>query len=159
MLPRGWVLTPENGCSSSERTISDTENWCGRIRCENLAIWVCVWTCFWKTTCTDIRNRSNKQMQPERQEPENVAISIRTKRAEKKTVTHVQAHVVKCRLELSTVHNFWTVSHTSRHHKSAYLYEPYLDLLEMPSQKFLRSCTTCFWKTGPVTLNLTTLKF
>ena len=62
-------------------------------------------------------------------------------------------------LELSTVHTFWTVSHTSRHHKSAYLYEPCLDLHEMPSQKFLCSCTTCFGKTGPVTLNLTTLKF
>ena len=81
------------------------------------------------------------------------------KEQKKKTMSHVQAMSFYAVLELSTVHNFWTVSHTSRHHKSAYLYERYLDLLEMPSQKFLRSCTTCFWKTGPVTLNLTTLEF
>ena len=86
MLPRGWVLRPENGCSSSEGTISDIENWCGRIRCENLAIWVHAFgPASGRRPALTSENRSNnKQMQPERQEPENVAISIRTKRAEKK---------------------------------------------------------------------------
>ena len=99
MLPRGWVLTPENGCSSSEGTISDTENWCGRIRCENLAIWVHAFgPASGRRPALTSENRSNKkQMQPERQEPENVAISIRTKRAEKKDRDARASHVVLCR--------------------------------------------------------------
>ena len=57
-------------------------------------------------------------------------------------------------LELSTVHKIRTVSHTSRYQKSAYLEEPCLDLLEIPSRKSLRSCTICFWYTNRTTKNL-----
>ena len=47
--------------------------------------------CFCPASGTGQTSKCNQK----RQEPENVAISIRTKRAEKKTATHVQALVVK----------------------------------------------------------------
>ena len=49
----------------------------------------------------------------------------------------------KAVLELSAVHKIRTVTHASRCHKSTWLEKPCSDLLEMPSQKFLRSCTIC----------------
>ena len=76
----------------------------------------------------------------------------RTLKTKKNPARHVRASVVHAAiLELSTVHKIRTVSHTSRYQKSAYLEEPCLDLLEIPSRKALRSCTICFWYTNRTT--------
>ena len=89
--------------------------------------------------------RDPKQRQPEaRQGTLKCYMGPLLKEQKKNPARHVQANVVQeAVLELSTVHNFWTVTHTSRCHKSAYLDEPCPDLPEMPSRKFLRSCTDC----------------
>ena len=95
-------------------------------------------------------------MQPEaRQGIQECCNMGRTLKTKKNPARHVRASVVHAAiLELSTVHKIRTVSHTSRYQKSAYLEEPCLDLLEIPSRKSLRSCTICFWYTNRTSKNL-----
>ena len=91
-----------------------------------------------------LQGTQSKGNQKQGKGPWNVTWVHYVKNRKKNPARHVQANVVQeAVLELSTVHNFWTVTHTSRCHKSAYLDEPCPDLPEMPSRKFLRSCTDC----------------
>ena len=91
-----------------------------------------------------LQGTQSKGNQKQGKGPWNVTWVHYLKNRKKNPARHVQANVVQeAVLELSTVHNFWTVTHTSRCHKSAYLDEPCPDLPEMPSRKFLRSCTDC----------------
>ena len=90
MLPRGWVLTPEMGVPPLRGPFQTPKIGVGG----SVARILQYGSAFGPASGTGQTSKCN---QKERQEPENVAISIRTKRAEKKTATHVQAHVVKCR--------------------------------------------------------------
>ena len=78
---------------------------------------LCVWTCSWRgPVLTPKTGRPKANATRSNAGSRNVAIWVHAKRSKNIPARHAQAHVVCGVLEFSTVHNFRTVTHTSRYH-------------------------------------------